>query len=259
MSENKSPIIRALIVDDEEHARNELCYLLGKHKDVLVVGQAASGRQAIEAIRCLAPHLVFMDIAMPGCSGLEVVAGIEAAGVPPLVVFATAHEEFALQAFELNAVDYLLKPFAEKRVAKCLERVRGLLRAGTRVDIERLRQALWTAGGLPHAKVAIEQDGKAVVIKPEDIIMAECSDGQVIVHTPERSYQINMALQDLQVKLGERIFFRSHRSYLINLERVREIIPWFNGTYNLVLDGLPGLEVPVSRQQAPRLKKIFGL
>jgi two-component system LytT family response regulator/two-component system response regulator LytT len=250
--------IRAMIVDDEQPARDELRFLLNQYPDVVVVAEAGSFQEAVTLAGQTQPHLVFLDIEMPGLSGIQT-AEMIAEIIQPLIVFATAHEEYALKAFELNAVDYLLKPFAPKRVAQCLDKVRQLLAAMAPVQIKGAGDERVDAYQACRQKLAIEQGGKAQIVSVSDIIAAACTAGQVVIYTSQKTYETALTLQDLQSRLGETQFFRSHRSFLVNLEKIREVIPWFNGTYNLVLEGLADIEVPVSRQQAPRLKKLFGL
>lgn len=246
-----------MVIDDEAPARSEIRYLLEQHADVCIVYETGHFQDALAALRQTRPHLVFLDIEMPGMNGIILAEKIQEI-LQPLIVFATAHEEFAHKAFELNAADYLLKPFAPKRVAQCIEKVRSLLSARAPVPVS------GKAGesGVPAAcrqKLAIEQNGKAQIINTADIIAASSSEGQVTIYSVPKTYQVNITLQDLQARLDENQFFRSHRGYLVNIEKIREVIPWFNGTYNLVMDGLTGIEIPVSRQQAPKLKKIFSL
>jgi two-component system LytT family response regulator/two-component system response regulator LytT len=245
-----------MIIDDEEPARSELRFLLQQHPDVCVVCEAANYKEALVAIRSCQPHLVFLDIEMSGMSGINLAEKI-LENQEPLIVFATAHEEYAVKAFDLNAVDYMLKPFSPQRVAQCIDRVRGLMSAKAPVavhNVEGCDPAIFS-----RCKLAIEHNGKAQIINTNDIIAVSSSDGHLVVHTRDKAYQANMTLQDLQARLDENVFFRCHRGFLVNLEKIREVIPWFNGTYNLIMEGLAGIEVPVSRQQAPKLKKIFSL
>ena len=253
-------IIRAMIVDDEPHAREELEYLLLQNDDVEVVYKTGNPKDVLRALETVKPHLVFLDIRMPGIDGMQTAEKIAESEFSPLIVFATAHEEFAVKAFEVNAADYLLKPFSAKRVNQCIERIRAQLVDAVEVDhrdLETLVQMI--NGSNPLKKLAVEFNGKVSIIDEKDVALAYCSEGQLVIHTTDRRLTSNMSLQDLQLKLDDKLFFRSHRAYLVNIEKVREIIPWFNGTYNLILDGLPNFEVPVSRQQSPKLKKLFGL
>lgn len=256
MGEHTSTI-RVMIIDDEEPARSELRYLLEQFQDVAIIGEFSSGEEALTAIPSLKPHLAFIDIEMPGMNGIQTVERINIVSVVPLVVFATAHEEFAVKAFDLNAIDYLLKPFSEKRIAKCIEKVRLQLAESKTTTPDKKRMS---ARQVPYSlqKLALEHNGKASVINVKDIIAAYCTEGQLSIRTVNKCYYSNMPLQDLQSRLDEHLFFRTHRAYLVNIEKIREIIPWFNGTYNLILEGLTE-EIPVSRQQVPKLKKLFGL
>lgn len=249
--------IRVMIVDDEEPARSELKYLLESFHEIEIVGEFSSGDAVINAISALNPHLIFMDIEMAGLNGIQTAEKMNATQIVPLLVFATAHEAFAVKAFDLNAVDYLLKPFSAKRVAKCIEKVRALLQEAVQTNSSKRAGEL---SAVPYSlqKLAIEHNGKASVIDTKDIIAVYCAEGQLAIRTVNKCYYSNMSLQDFYSRLDEQLFFRTHRAYLVNIEKIREIIPWFNGTYNLILDGLIE-EVPVSRQQVPKLKKIFGL
>lgn len=259
MIDNKR-VIRAMIVDDEQHAREELEYLLLQHDNVQVVYQTGNSKEVLAAIEQHQPHLIFLDIRMPGIDGLQTAERILESQYSPLIVFATAHEEFAVKAFEINAVDYLLKPFSAKRVNRCIERIRSLLGSVVEIDQRKLDTMIsFIASVNPRRRLAIELNGKSVIIDEKDLVLAYCSEGQLVIHTQDKRFISNMTLQDLQLKLDDTLFFRSHRAYLINVEKIREVIPWFNGTYNLVLEGLPNMEIPVSRQHAPKLKKMFEL
>jgi len=249
--------IRAMIVDDEEPARSELRFLLEQHPDICVVCEAGSFQEAVVTIRHCQPHLIFLDIEMPGTNGIALAEKIQE-NFEPLIVFATAHDEFALKAFELDAVDYLLKPFSAKRIAQCIAKVRNLLAARKQVQVNVALKGE-DAAGLKRQKLAVDQGGKTCVLDVKDIIAVRSFEGHVCIVTAEKVYQVSMTLQELQSRLDEEQFFRSHRGFLVNISYVREIIPWFSGTYNLILQGLPDLEIPVSRQQAPKLKKIFSL
>lgn len=259
MIDNKR-IIRAMIVDDEQHAREELEYLLLQHDDVRVVYQTGNSKEILAMIEQYQPHLVFLDIRMPGIDGLQAAEKVLESQYAPLIVFATAHEEFAVKAFEINAVDYLLKPFSGKRVNRCLERIRALLDSSVEIDQRKLEAMISFISSVnPRRRIAIELNGKSVIIDEKDIVLAYCSEGQLVIHAQDKRFVSNMSLLDLQSKLDDALFFRSHRAYLINVEKIREVIPWFNGTYNLILEGLPNMEIPVSRQHAPKLKKMFEL
>ena len=248
--------IKVMVVDDEEPARSELKFLLEQIADVQIIGECKSGEEAVIAAPTLNPQLIFMDVEMPGLCGIKAAEKIIAGEITPLFVFATAHEEFALKAFDLDAVDYLLKPISAKRVEKCIEKVRNLLSGTVACGAKRYDEEPVYAYSLQ--KIAIEHNGKASVIDTKDIVAAYCAEGQLTIHTASKCYHTNTSLQELHSRLDERLFFRTHRAFLVNVEKIKEIIPWFNGTYNITLSGYEG-EIPVSRQQVPKLKKLFGL
>lgn len=252
--------IRTFIVDDEQPSRNELRYLLGKFEDVRVVGEAASYNEAIRFISTQQPHVVFLDIQLTGITGIQMAKELMQLPLSPFVVFATAHNEYAIEAFDVNAIDYLLKPFSEAKLERCIKKIKSFFIDRSAMPITKTNKQLNNAAVcMENQKLAIETNGKAYIINTNDIVYACCNDGQVIVHTTDKVYQTHLTLQDLQMRINRKAFFRCHRSYLVNLEKIREIIPWFNGTYNLVLDGVQNKEIPVSRQQAPIIKTIFNL
>lgn len=252
---SNEPVIRVAIVDDEEPSRDELRYLLEQIPGITIVLEAESSMELLNNIERIQPHIIFLDIEMPKDNGLKLAQTIYDKKLSIFIIFATAHEEFALKAFELNAIDYILKPFSLKRVMQCIERMRTLLQSSLDVhkpEVESIRKQF------NRNKLALEYNGKTIIINVDDIIIACCEEGQLLIYTKNKIYNSSMALNELQMRLDTR-FFRSHRGYLVNTEKITEVIPWFNGTLNLVMDGINTFEVPVSRQQATKLKKIFGL
>ena len=245
--------LRAFLVDDEMHARNELAYLLSLHEDVHVCGQAAGVTEGLAGVSREKPDVVFVDVEMPGLSGLLLAEAFADKPEAPLLVFATAHEEFAARAFDLNALDYVLKPFSQKRIGRCLDKVR------TAWKERHSDNRFCPSPTYFKEKLAIDDGGKTVLINAEDILLVQAANNQVRIQTMDKTYAASFSLNELHERLGEESFFRSHRSYLVNLRKVKEIIPWFNGAYNIILEDLPNEEIPVSRQQAGPLKRIFGL
>lgn len=253
------PVIRAVVVDDEAPARAELTYLLSRQPDVQVVGTASSGSEAWALVTAKQPHIVFLDIRLPGADGLHLAEKFLSLDMPPLVVFATAHDEYALKAFDLEAVDYLLKPFSEQRVAQCVNKVRAQLEL--RVDKDAMGRVAALLDQLTQErmlqKIAVENNGRLSLIDPRDIAAAACDNGQVRLYTTRGEFTVNCTMQELAAKLPPQRFLRTHRAYIVNIQKIREVIPWFNGTYNLAVDGIKGLEIPVSRQQAPKLRQLL--
>jgi DNA-binding LytR/AlgR family response regulator len=237
--------LQAYLVEDEPAARAELRFLVEKAEDVEIVGEAGDADSATEEILDLEPDVCFVDIQIPGGGGLELAARLKAA-LPRLhVVFATAFAQHAVQAFELEATDYVLKPFAEERVHGALERVRA------RVAEEEASRA----AAQPLERLAVERARRTYVIDLDDALYFCTDGGLVYVQTRggER-FGCNFTLRDLEDQLDGRKFFRCHREYIVNLTRVREIVPQAAGTYRLVLDDEAKSEVAVARNRVRGLR-----
>jgi DNA-binding LytR/AlgR family response regulator len=242
--------IRTVVVDDEKLARDRLVGFLEALDGVAVVGQAGNGPEAIEVIGTAAPDLVFLDIQMPEMSGLDVARRLN--GSRPHVVFATAHDEFAVQAFQVEAIDYVLKPFTRVRVRETIDRVRARLEAGARPDldalIKRLDQRQRTTQLALHA-------GKRILLTtPEHVAWFGVEHRLVYAHLQDRAYMTNYTLRELEEQLDPDSFFRAHKASLVNLSRVTAIVPWFGGRFKLAMDDHAQSEVAVSRAQARILR-----
>jgi DNA-binding LytR/AlgR family response regulator len=245
--------IRTLVVDDEKLARDRLVGFLSALDDVNLLGQAADGVEALQRIETEHPDLVFLDVQMPGMDGFEVLKALR----PPMphVVFSTAYDEYAIRAFEVGAVDYLLKPFARARVEEAVGRVRARLGNGNVTPdwegmLERLEE---------HRKVYVSQvpvhSGKRILIVPvADVLWFGVEYRLVYAHTVERAFMTNYTLRELEERLDPALFFRAHKSSLVNLEHLKEIVPWFGGRYKLVMRDAAGSEVALSRTQARALR-----
>ncbi len=245
--------LRALIVDDEKLARDRLIGFLAHLDGVHVLGQAADGVEALKLIEEERPDLVFLDVQMPGMDGFEVLKALR--DPAPHVVFSTAHDEYAIRAFEVGAADYLLKPFARRRVEEAVARVRARLA---------------TADGAPHWQTVLRQleeqrkvhvsqipvhSGKRILIVPvAEVLWFGVEYRLVYAHTSERAFMTNYTLRELEERLDPALFFRAHKSSLVNLQQVKEIVPWFAGRYKLVMRDAAGSEVPLSRAQARALR-----
>lgn len=248
--------IRALIVDDEYPARAELRYQLSQYEDVEVTGEAATAREALQLIQALKYDAVFLDIAMPGMSGIDLAHQLlEKADPTPYVIFVTAYDEYALKAFEAQALDYILKPINSERVAETVNRLRRRLGDDRhhRVDATTTpvhpRPVRWVMG---------IRDETSIPIPIETIAYATSEGDQVFVYTATQRYLTRYTLRDLEHILPSDRFFRCHRGYIVNLRFVREISPFFNGTYTLSVASEGGTtSIPVSRSRVPQLKKLF--
>ncbi len=230
--------IRVMVAEDERLAREEMEYLLQQEDDIEIVASVCNGQQLLESYQKMPVDVVFLDIQMPGMLGTEVARKLTDCKQPPLIVFTTAYEEYAVEAFDIQAYDYLLKPYDQMRLQETLARIR--------------KQSL-AKQAVPEKKVSnllLEEGEKLIVVKPESIYYAVKEDRHVVVYTDNRSVQTKLSLIDLEEKLVGYPFVRSHRSYLVNLAYVKEVETWFNGTYNIILQGKEGLRIPVSRASA---------
>jgi DNA-binding LytR/AlgR family response regulator len=245
--------IRAVVVDDEELARRRVRELLAGIPDVTCVGEAENGIEAVERIRALEPDVVFLDIQMPGMNGFEVLAALERV---PLVVFATAYDEYAIRAFDVNSVDYLLKPIERERLEQAVARVRNALGGGKELGRELSRIAGLLAGQGAD-RLPVTKGRRIVLLKLDDIVWVGASEGLVFVHTRDGVFLANMTMADLESRLDERLFFRVHRSTIVNLNHVVEIVPWFSGKYKIVVDDNDRTELVLSRSRAKDLRRIF--
>jgi DNA-binding LytR/AlgR family response regulator len=246
--------MRTLIVDDEALARERLKRLLADVHGVEVIGEAEDGIGAVEAIERECPDLVLLDIQMPGLDGFGV---IDALAHPPPLIFVTAYDEYAIRAFEVNALDYLLKPFSRARVEKAIRRAQAA-REEERAFAARLAPLLesLTAQQRYLTRLAVRHGGRIHVLDAEEVDWIGVEREQILVHAGDQAYPIHRTLTELAMRLDPAVFFRAHRSAIVNLNRVREIIPWFKGSHKLRLTS--GAEVDLSRAQARALRKILG-
>lgn len=249
-----STTLRTFIIDDEAPARRELRYLLEQIATVEVVGEAANGSAALKGIRETRPRLVFLDIQMPGLSGLELAQFLCELPERPLLVFATAFDEYALQAFEVDAIDYLCKPFTLERVAKAVAKAAKALSPTAAPPAAEAPRS-----GEACRKIILYRGETIVPTAAERIIFARAEEGEVLVHAVDGRYRSRCALNELEQKLAAAGFVRTHRSFLVNINHVREVIPWFNGSYKLIMDDRERSEVPVSRYNVKDLKRHFDM
>lgn len=245
--------MRTLIVDDEPPARERLRRLLSSIEGVELVGEAQDGLRAVEMIEREKPDLVLLDIQMPGLDGFEVV---ETLHDPPPVIFVTAYDEYAIRAFEVNALDYLLKPFSRLRLEKAIRRAQQAL--GEERDLsEQLAPLLESlaAQGRYLTRLAVRDRERIRVLDVGEVDWIGVEGEQVTVHAGNHAYPIRRTLAELEARLDPGHFFRAHRSVIVNLDRVQEIIPWFKGSHKLRLT--TGAEVDLSRAQGRALRKIL--
>lgn len=231
--------IRTLIVDDEALARTTIADLLRNDPEISVVGECGSGTEAIEAIRTQRPALVFLDVQMPGCDGFDVIEQLGSES-PRAVVFVTAYDQYAVKAFEVEALDYLLKPFSDSRFFRVLARAKTLLQQTT-------------MGPQPLDRLMVKSTGRVIFLRASEIDWIEAADYYASLHVGDRSHLLRRSMADLERELDRRIFCRIHRSAIVNITRVRELRVDANGEYEIVLEN--GAPLRLSRSYREQLQK----
>jgi two-component system LytT family response regulator/two-component system response regulator LytT len=248
----------AIIADDEPLARDELRFLLGEIGDIEVIGEANNGLEAVELIRRLDPVISFLDIQMPGLDGLGVVRRLREVGIAlPHIVFSTAWEQFAVEAFRLEAMDYITKPVERERLEETIDRARRLMS-------DRMAEPPATAAvrpqGVAFTRLLVRSGTRNLIVDPQELIYATIEGGVITLVTPQAEGQSSFrTLEELQATLDPDLFWRVHRSYVVNVNRIREVMPWFKSTYQLKMDDKKGSEIPVSRIQSRRLREMLNL
>lgn len=255
--------ISALIVDDEQPARDELAYLLKQIPDVEIIGLGKNGVEAVSLIRELDPDLVFLDVQMPGQDGFGVIKKLLDRNTRlPYFIFVTAYDHYAVRAFEVNAVDYLLKPIERTRLDKALQRVSGMLEASEAAfqKLDRLVHMIEERPPAQSTKLVVKSGNRMVLVDSSDIIYATIDDGVIRIVTKDLDGQSNFrTVEELQNNLDPNIFWRAHRSYLVNINRIKEVVPWFKSSYQLKMQDRQETEIPVSRAQTRRLRELLNL
>jgi DNA-binding LytR/AlgR family response regulator len=246
-------MIRTLIVDDEKLARERLCSFLRNLKDVEVVGQARNGVEAIRMIEEESPDLVFLDVQMPGTDGFGV---LKAVTKQFQLVFSTAYDEYAIKAFEVQATDYLLKPISRARLEEAVRRVRDRLEThAPAVDFKEVLKALEGRERRYVEQLPVHKGRQILIVPVEEVYWFEVEYRLVYAHTAGDRFMTNFTLKELEERLDPEVFFRAHKSRLVNLKRVKAIIPWFGGRFKLVMRNPESSEVELSRAQARVLRR----
>ncbi|MCC6589193.1 MAG: response regulator transcription factor [Bryobacterales bacterium] len=255
--------ISALIVDDESLARDELEYLLSGFSDVEVCGSASNGIEALEKIDAAEPDIVFLDVQMPGLDGLSVIKQVrERGGHQPYFILATAYDQYAVEAFQLEALDYVLKPVEKERLALSVGRAQKWLqeRAVKNPPPSLELNVPQRAPALQRTKVLVRAQGRNFIVDANEIIYATIDNGLITVVASNLEGISNYrTIEELQSNLDPEVFWRVHRSYLVNINRIREVIPWFKSSYQLKMDDKKQTEIPVSRVQTKKLRALLKL
>jgi DNA-binding LytR/AlgR family response regulator len=257
--------LRALVVDDEQLAREELSYLLAQTGGVTVVGEATNGIEAIGLIEDLTPDVVFLDVQMPGMNGFEVARQLISRQALSEIVFVTAYDQYAIEGFQVNAVDYLLKPVDAQRLEQALQRTRRRLQsdrpatAMANGELERIVK-LVTERQSRRDRLAVKVGERFMLVDADDLIFASLADDIITVVTSSLTGTSNYrTLDELQAHLDPAVFWRVHRSYLVNINKIKEIVPWFSRNYILKMNDGKTSEIPVSRSQTKRLREYLRL
>jgi two-component system, LytTR family, response regulator LytT len=242
-------IIKALVVDDERYSRDELKHLLGEYSSIQVAGEADSGESAILQSIQHSPDVVFLDVEMPKMNGMEAAKSLLELKNPPLIVFATAYPQFAAEAFRYEAVDYLLKPYDEEQLAQTVARIERLLHPSHSSEPDASRQL---------GKLAVEGEGEILYLDPGDILYMYREEKVSKIITKAGEYEVKTPLKDLESRLGAYSFFRIHKSYIVNLDYITRLTPWFNGAYQLEIQG-HNEKLSVSRNYVKALRQQLEL
>lgn len=251
-------MMKCLIVDDEASARSRLARMLAAHADrVEIAGEASNGLEALERIAALAPDLVFLDIEMPGVNGLQVLRSLPASASPPLVVFVTGYDEHALAAFEAHALAYLLKPVETDRLARVIDRAHRIHGFDAHREAEgRELAAFVQQTPVPSLRQIVgRKRDRFVLLAREEIVFFRAEDGLVRAHTATDAYWVNYPLNQLEAALPEDLFFRAHRSALVNLAQIKELRPDLKSSFSLTMNDKAQTEIQVSERQATLLRR----
>jgi two-component system LytT family response regulator/two-component system response regulator LytT len=259
MRERATSTMTTIVVDDESLARDELAYLLKDFAEVEVIATASNGLEAVDLIRKLEPEVVFLDVHMPGLDGMGVVRRLREMGLDaPRFIFVTAYDQYAVEAFRLEAMDYLLKPVDKARLAESIERAQRAVQE--KKASEPLAPAKPASPATPRTKLLIRSNNRNFIVDANDVIYATIDNGLItLVATNLEGHSNYRTIEDLQSNLDPDMFWRVHRSYLVNINRIKEVVPWFKSSYQLRLDDRKHTEVPVSRVQTRRLRELFKL
>jgi two-component system, LytTR family, response regulator LytT len=259
MSDTATATINTLLVDDEQLALDELSYLLKSFPDIEVVATGTNGLQAVELIEEHEPDLVFLDVQMPGMDGLSVIERLREKKVPlPHFIMATAYDQYAVEAFRVEAMDYLLKPVEGDRLAATLERARRAVQE--RVKQQQAELAAMPRPGPQRTKLLVKSHNRNFIVDAQEVIYATIDNGLITIVTNHLEGQSNYrTIEELQSNLDSETFWRVHRSFLVNIHKIKEVIPWFKSSYQLRMDDKKQTEIPVSRVQTKRLRALLKL
>jgi two-component system, LytTR family, response regulator LytT len=253
--------ISTVLIDDEQLARNELAFLLKSFPDIEVIATGSNGVEAVDLIERLEPDLVFLDVQMPGLDGIGVIRKLrEREAHLPHFVLATAFDHYAVEAFRLEAMDYVLKPFDADRLAETVQRAQRIVAERRANESAQAAGPPTTKSSIQRSKILLKSGGRSYIIDASEIVYATIEDGLITIVTQTMEGESNYrTIEELQSNLDPDIFWRVHRSYLVNINHIHEVIPWFNSSYQLKMEDKKQTEVPVSRVQTKRLRALLKL
>src|SRR5258706_4444857 len=257
MQDRATATLTAIIVDDEQLAQDELAYLIKDFPDIEVVGSARHGLEALDLIQKLEPDLVFLDVQMPGLDGLAVVRQLREKGIDlPHIIFATAFDQYAVEAFRVEAMDYLLKPIERSRLEETLDRARRAIQERQKAAPAEPSPRM----GPQRTKLLVRNSNRNFIVDAQEMIYATIENGLITLVTSTMEGHSNYkTIQDLQANLDRDTFWRVHRSYLVNINKIKEVVPWFKSSFQLRMDDKKQTEIPVSRVQTKRLRELLKL
>jgi len=258
MRDRATATLTTVVVDDEKLACEELAFLLHDFPEVEVIATGSNGLEAVDLIQKLEPELVFLDVNMPGLDGLGVIRRLREREIDlPHFIFVTAYDQFAVEAFRLEAMDYLLKPLEKNRLSETIERARRVIQEKKAPEVP---AAPKPAPSTTRTKLMVRANSRYLIVDANDVIYATIDNGLITLVTTQFEGQSNYrTIEDLQASLDREMFWRVHRSYLVNINRIKEVVPWFKSSYQLRMDDKKQTEVPVSRVQTRRLRELFKL
>jgi two-component system response regulator LytT len=257
MRDRATATLTTIVVDDEQLACGELSYLLKDFPEVEVIATGSNGLEAVELVQKLEPEIVFLDVHMPGLDGMGVIRRLREKGCElPYFIFVTAYDQYAVEAFRLEALDYLLKPVDKVRLAETIERARRIIQDKKAPDTPAASQS----AAPPRTKLLVRANNRQFIVDANDVIYATIDNGLItLVTTNLEGHSSYRTIEDLQANLDREMFWRVHRSFLVNINRIKEVVPWFKSSYQLRMDDKKHTEIPVSRAQTKRLRELFGL
>jgi two-component system, LytTR family, response regulator LytT len=262
MQSRVTSTISTIVVDDERLACDELVYLLKQFEDIEVLATAHNGLEAVKLIEDLDPDLVFLDVQMPGLDGLGVIQKLAEKEIPlPHFILATAYDQYAVEAFKWGAMDYLLKPVEQERLVLTVERARkAVAEKQASAPVPPLQPSESSSRAPQRTKLLVKSGGRNLIVDAQDVVYATIDDGVITLVASNVEGESNYrTIEELQSNLDPDIFWRVHRSFLVNINRIREVIPWFKSSFQLRMDDRKHTEIPVSRVQTKRLRALLKL